>query len=284
MGGTATEAAILQEAAQKRINLVNTMTDMDSMIRIGRLKWSNIQFFYPIPRIEKITKDNEEREKKVYRKVKVDGKEYTVNKAEGGYELDMHEIEGASGITLDKKTSRFMEGDYDLTMNAGASSVLSKPLMQAKITEMFGLIALNPALQATIDPDKAVRRYLEINDEEPKLWMRGKGLTEDQWKRMASSENKVMATGIPLLPTEGATQTHTEEHLNYMNTREFEALPEAIQDLIAEHAFGEAEAQGAINPDEQSGGMPPQPQVADLEPGTPAGANAQDQQVDMMRG
>lgn len=289
VGGTATEAAILQEQAQKRINMINTIADMDSMIRIGRLKWSNIQFFYPVPRVEKITEDNKEREKKVYRKIKVDGREYTVNHTDGGYELDMQEIEGSSGITLDKKTARFIEGDYDLTVNSEASSVLSKPLQQAKITEMFGLIALNPNLAQTIDPDKAVRRYLLINDEDPKSWMRGKGLTDDQWKRMAASENKVMSTGIPLLPTEGATPTHTEEHLNYMNTTEFNELPSSIQNIIAEHAFAEAENQGMMTGEgggapAQGGNMPPQPQVADLQPGTPGGAEMQDQQVDMMRG
>ena len=89
MGGTATEAAILKEAAQKRINMVNTLSDMDTLIRIGRLKWANIQFFYPVPRVEKITEDGETKNRKVYRRVKVQGKEYTVNKDEnGGYVLD----------------------------------------------------------------------------------------------------------------------------------------------------------------------------------------------------
>lgn len=296
MGGTATEAAILKEAAQKRINMVNTLADMDTLIRIGRLKWANIQFFYPVPRVEKITEDGETKNRKVYRRIKVQGKEYTVNKDEdGGYVLDTQEIEGTSGFKLDKKHARFMEGSFDLGVNAEASSVLSKPLQQAKITEMFGLIALNPALAATIDPDKAVRRYLTINEEDPKLWMRGKGLTDDQWKRMAAAENKVMSTGIPILPTEGATQAHTEEHLNFMNTKEFDALPEAIQDLIAEHTFAEASAQGMDvsgmadeggAPGAQGGlgsNTPPEQQVADLQPSTPGGAEMQDQQVDMMR-
>lgn len=291
-GGTATEAAILKEAAQKRINLINILNDIDTLTRIGRLKWSNIQFFYPVPRIERITQDNEEREKKVYRKVKIEGREYTVNQENGGYSLDTAEIEGSSGFTLDKTMARFMEGDYDVIVKGDASAVLSKPLQQAKITEMFGLIALNPALSQTIDPDKAVRRYLQINDEDPKLWMRGKGLTDDQWKRIAVSENDVMSTGIPLLPTEGATQAHTEEHLNFMDSVKFSQLPQAIQQVIADHTFGEAEAQGAIggpgSGGTQQGGLgsnqPPAGQVADLQANTPGGAEMQNQQVDMMRG
>jgi hypothetical protein len=291
-GGTATEAAILKEAAQKRINMINILSDIDTLTRIGRLKWSNIQFFYPVPRIERITEDNEEREKKVYRKIKIEGREYTINKENGGNTLDTSEIEGSSGFTLDKTMARYMEGDYDVIVKGDASVVLSKPLQQAKITEMVGVLTLNPALQGELDPNKAVRRYLQINDEDPKLWMRGKGITDDQWKRIATSENQVMSTGIPLLPTEGATQVHTEEHLNYMDSVAFSQLPQAIQQIIADHTFGEAEAQGAMGQPGSGGGqqggmgsnMPPAGQVADIQPNTPGGAEQQNQQVDMMRG
>lgn len=294
-GGTATEAAILKEAAQKRINMINVLNDVDALTRIGKLKWSNIQFFYPAPRVERITEDNEDREKKVYRNIKVEGREYTINKEQGGNSLDTSEIEGSSGFKLDKTMARFMEGDFDVIVKGSPSSVLSKPLQQAKITEMFGLLALNPTLQGTLDPDKAVRRYLQINDEDPKMWMRGKGITVDQWKRIAVSENEVMASGIPLLPTEGATQEHTEEHLNFMDSVGFSMLPQAIQKIIADHAFAEAEAQGAsmegaMGPGSgagQQGGLgtntPPEQQVADIQPSTVGGAENQNQQMDAMR-
>lgn len=292
-GGTATEAAILKEAAQKRINMINILSDIDTLTRVGKLKWSNIQFFYPVPRIERITEDNEEREKKVYRKVKIEGREYTINKENGGNTLDTTEIEGSSGFTLDKTMARYMEGDYDVIVKGDASAVLSKPLQQAKITEMVGTLTLNPMLGSELDPAKTVRRYLQINDEDPKNWMRGKGITDDQWKRIATDENAVMSTGIPILPTEGAPQVHTEEHLNYMDSVAFSQLPEAIQQVIANHTFGEAQNQGAIGGGEGSGGtqqggpgsnLPPAGQVADIQPNTPGGAENQNQQVDMMRG
>lgn len=303
VGGTATEAAILKETAQKRINMINVMAEMDTIIRIGRLKWANIQFFYPSARVKRITEDNTEREKKVYRTIKVQGKEYTITQENGGMSLDMSEIEGTSGFVLDPRMAYFMEGDYDVTMNADASVVLSKPLQQAKITEMFGLIALNPQLAATIDPDKAVRRYLTINDEDPKMWMRGRGLTEDQWKRLAIQENNVMATGIPLVPTDGASEAHTMEHLHFTDTPAFYALPQPVQDNIMQHILGEDAARGGTasqmmgDPNAQppmggqpgpDGGMgsnlPPEPTVADMQPSTPDGAEGQDARMDMMRG
>lgn len=245
-GGTATEAAILKETAQKRINMIAVQAEMDTLIRIGRLKWSNIQFFYPAARIERITQDGEDREKKVYRSIKVQGREYIVRQENGGYQLDTSEIEGTSGFVLNPAMARFMEGDYDVTMDASAAPVLSKPLQQAKITEMFGLLALNPQLLATIEPEKAVRRYLTVNDEDPKMWMRGKGLTTDQWQRLAIQENNVMATGVPLVPTDGATEAHTAEHLHFMDTAAFEALPEPIQNNILQHVLGEDAARGGM--------------------------------------
>lgn len=245
-GGTATEAAILKETAQKRINMIAVQAEMDTLVRIGRLKWSNIQFFYPAARIERITQDGEDREKKVYRSIKVQGREYIVRQENGGYQLDTSEIEGTSGFVLNPAMARFMEGDYDVTMDASAAPVLSKPLQQAKITEMFGLLALNPQLMATIEPEKAVRRYLTVNDEDPKMWMRGKGLTTDQWQRLAIQENNVMATGVPLVPTDGATEAHTAEHLHFMDTAAFEALPEPIQNNILQHVLGEDAARGGM--------------------------------------
>jgi hypothetical protein len=246
LGGTATEAAILRETAQKRINMISVQAEMDTLIRIGRLKWSNIQFFYPAPKIERLMTPNEDREKKIYRAIKVQGRQYTVKEENGGYSLDLSEIQGNSGFVLDKTMARFMEGDYDVTMSADASVVLSKPLQQAKITEMFGLIALNPALISTIDPKKAVRRYLAINDEDPKAWMLGEGLTDDQWRKLAIQENNVMATGVPLVPTDGAPEAHSQEHLNFMATAAFDALPLPVRGNILQHVIGEDKARGGV--------------------------------------
>lgn len=287
--GTATQAAIAKEQAQKRINMVNILADMDTLVRIGRLKWSNIQFFYPAARVERITKDGKTKDKKSYRKIRIKGAEYTIDNSEGGNKLVSTRIDGSSGFTLDRKMARFMEGDHEVTINADASPVLSRPLQQAKITEMLGALNATPQMAAQIDPQKAATRYLRVFGEEPSDWLVGNGMTDDQWKQLALDENNVMSSGIPLLPTEGATQAHTEEHLNYMNSMDFNALPQAIQDIISKHTFGEAEAQGAIPAGGAEGGsqMPgggemPSPNVADLQPATPRGAEAQDASREQM--
>lgn len=289
-GSTATEAAIMKEMAQKRISLIAIQAEMDNVIRQGRLKWSNIQFFYPAARILRLTADSEALGKKVYRTIKVQGRAYSIKEENGGYSLDSTEIEGNSGFVLDPKMAKYMEGDFDVTMSASPAPILSKPLQQAKITEMFGLIALNPLLAATIDSKKAVQRYLKINDEDPKDWMMGKGLTDDQWARLAIQENNVMATGIPLVPTDGANETHSMEHLHFTGTPAFQTLPQPVQANIGQHIMGEDAARGGTaqmgTPGPQGGpgsNTPPQAQAADLQPSTPGGAEKQNAALDQTR-
>jgi hypothetical protein len=277
-GSTAYEAAMMKEVAQKRINLISIQAEMDTVLRIGRLKWSNIQFFYPAPRVLRITEDSESREKKVYRTIKIQGRAYSIKEENGGYSLDVTDIEGNSGFVLDPTMAKFMEGDYDVTMSASPAPILSKALRQAKITEMMSTITLNQVLNTRIDPDKALQRYIKINDEDPKDWMLGKGLTADQWKRMAIQENNVMATGIPLVATDSATEDHTMEHLHFTNTPAFAQLPPPVQENIGQHIMGEDAARGGVSnaqPNNQTE-RPPQATVGDMQPNTPGGKNKQD--------
>lgn len=242
-GGTATEAAILKESSQRRINMLAKLVEMDTMIRLGRLKWSDIQFFYPAPRIERITEDNQERQKKTYRNINVKGMDFTiVEDAEGQRSLKMNEIDGTSSFKLDKSMARYMEGDFDVVIDSEAHQVVSKPIQQAKITEMFGLLVANPALVGVLDPKKAVHRYLEINDEDPKAWMKGSGKNVDEMRMLAERENVVMMDGIVLPPTPDADEEHTLVHLNFANSREFDELPRAVQENIRMHIMGEHDA------------------------------------------
>lgn len=288
---TAMASAIKKEQAQKRINLISVQNEMETDVRIGRLKWSNIQFFYPAPRVARITADSESLGKKQYRAIKVQGRQYSIKEENGGYALDATEIEGNSGFILDPKMAKFMEGDYDVTMSASPAPILSKPLRQAKITEMIGTMTLNPILSAQLDPVKALQRYVKINDEDPKDWLRGKGLTDDQWQRLAIQENNVMATGIPLVATDGASEGHTMEHLHFTNTPAFQMLPPPVQSNIGQHIMGEDSARGGQGaqmmgtPGPQGGqgsNLPPQGGV-DMMANTPAGADTQNAMLDQQR-
>lgn len=243
---TATQAAIVKESTLKRINLISQLTEMDSLVRVGRLKWSNVQFFYPAPRIERVIEENEEREQKVYRTVTTEGQDFHIIKGDDGKnKLQINEIEGSFSFKLNKSLASYMEGDFDVIIDASAFSQISKPIQQAKITEMFTLLSSNPALLGSLDTDKSTARYIEINGEDPKNWLKGNGMSEAEWQNLAEKENLVMEQGVPLNGTKGASEAHTMVHLDYANSPAFHALPEAVQQVIQAHILEEHDANPA---------------------------------------
>lgn len=290
VGGTATEAAILKESSLKRINLISFTNEMDSVVRLGRLKWSNIQFFYGTPRLERITEDNEEREEKVYRQISVKDKKFSIVDDNGKKSLKMEDAKGNSALTLDKKMAKYLEGSFDISVDADIFTPVSKAIEQTKKTEMFSLGLSNPATLAVMDIPGAFADVLTVNNIDPKKWMKNVTSKHDMMM-LAESENMVMAAGQPLDGTPDATEDHTLVHLMYTKTAEFQQLPPEIQQIIMDHILQEhdnnpatgssADALGAFGLGGQPGAAPgapnalsvgagqttqPQAQVADLQP------------------
>jgi len=156
VGGTATEAALLKESSLKRINLISIQSEMDTVLRIGRLKWSNIQFFYGVPRFNKIFENNEERDEKVYRQITVQGKKFSIVNDDGNKSLNMDEIKGSSALRLDKSMAKYLEGSYDISMNTEIYTPPSKALQQTQFTQTLSLLVANPLTLSVLDPTKIV--------------------------------------------------------------------------------------------------------------------------------
>lgn len=239
VGGTATEAALLKETSLKRINMLSILSEMDTILRIGRLKWSDVQFFYTIPRFDAITEGNEEKQKKVYRKVSVQGKKFSVVKGEGGPQLKMDEIRGSSAINLDKSMAKYLEGSYDVSMNAEVYTPPSKALAQAQFTQQLSLLVGNPATLSVLDPVKIVSQAAKNIGQKPEQWLKGDGYSEEDMQMLAEAENMVMAAGQPLSPTPDATVAHTQVHLTFTKNADFQLLSPQIKQLFELHIMGE---------------------------------------------
>lgn len=240
MGGTATEAAILTENSQKRINLINTLTGMATIKRIGMLKWSNIQFFYPAPRIERLMQDNEERERKVYRKVNVDGMEFKVVLGEGRRkEIQMNEITGSSSFKLDRTHARFLEHDYDIRVDWDIKSLMPQAIRQAKAMEVFNGMLANPQTMANLDVRNAMKDIMMEYGIDPRRWMTNKARSKEDMMALASWENAVMMKGLPLDPTYQATEDHTLVHLWFTETDDYKNAPTAVKMIFDRHIKGE---------------------------------------------
>ena len=261
MGGTATEAAILTEQSQKHINLINTLTGMATIERIGKLKWSNIQFFYPAPRVEKLTQDNKEREKKIYRKIAIEGKEFKIveNKGTGKNELQVNDVSGTGSFELNAAYARFFDGDWDIRIQWDVKAVMPQAIRQSKVMELFTAATSNPFVMKETNIRRAWKDVLMEFEMDPKTWMTDKGETQDDQMAKAQWENMVMLKGLALDPTEGASEMHTMVHLWFVESDTYkEAIKKnpALDEIFKRHILGENEngpgggsaGQGTANP------------------------------------
>lgn len=299
---TATQAAIVKESTLKRINLISIANEMDTVVRIGRLKWSNIQFFYGTPRLQSITEENEERQEKVYRTMNVQGKKFSIVTDDGKKQLKMEDVKGSTALTLKPEMAKYLQGSFDISVDADIFTPVSKAIEQTKKTEMFSLMLSNPATLAVMDVNQASADLLKVNNIKPDTWLKNAEGNKKDMMMLAESENMVMAAGQPLDGTEGATEDHTLVHLMYAKTAEFQGLAHEIQQLIMDHILQEHDANPAtgssaelmgqygLGPDQLAGGAAgamaqgipgmgspfdggvsantsqPQPQVADMQP------------------
>lgn len=238
-GGTATEAAILKESSMKRVNLISITNEMSSLVRIGRLKWSNIQFNYGVPRMEQITEDDSTKDQKVYRTVSVAGKRFRIADQNGKKVLKMDDIKGSSALALTPQMSKYIEGSYDVYIDSDLFAPVSKAIEQTKKTEMFSLFLSNPLTAGILDIDNASADVLRVNDIKPDVWLKDDGKSIADWMNEANDENMVMSSGQPLSGTPDAPEEHTLVHLMYTKTAEFSQLNPAIQMLFQQHILEE---------------------------------------------
>lgn len=238
-GGTATEAAILKESSLKGINLISIAAEMDTVIRVGRIKWSNIQFLYGVPRMEAIG-DPDGGEKKVYRTIDVKGQKFSVEDApSGGKQLKMEDVQRGSALELKPEYAKYLEGNFRITVDAEVFTPISKAIEQTKKTEMFTVMVGQPALLAIMDLNGATADVLKVNNIKPDVWLRNPYGDKRDMQMLAASENMVMLAGQPLAGTSDATTDHTMIHLAETKTPEFIHAPNHIKEIFANHIMEE---------------------------------------------
>lgn len=278
---TATAAALHNENYLKRINMIAALDEQDTIVRIGRLKWSNIQFFYPLGRMDKIYDSREEKEEQVFKTINVHGQKFQLVDENGEPTLKMENVTGASSFNLDKKMAKYLEGSFDITINYSEYTPTSKAVQQTKITELFSLLIGNPQILSLVDLGKAVARVLSINDEQPSDWLAGLDQDPGHTMLQAEKENQVMAAGQPLGPTPGATSEHTLVHIMYTRSRDYDAAVQrnpVIRQIFMEHIMGEHEANPSTGPAAETlsanglgGTTPGQPGNPNMQKPTPPG-------------
>lgn len=247
---TATAAALKQENYLKRIVMLATLDEMETIIRVGRLKWSNIQFFYPLGRMDTIYETREEKQQQVFKTISTEGQKFEIKDVNGTPTLNVNNITGASSFELNKKMAKYLEGNFDISVDATQFTPVSRTVQQTRTTEMFTLFMSNPQTASLLDIGKGMARVLKVNDERPDDWLAGFNQDPGSAMLQAETENRVMAASQPLGPTPGATEEHTLIHILFTQSQEYNQLlqthPE-IRQLFAQHIMGEHEANPATN-------------------------------------
>lgn len=269
---TATASNISREQQLKRVTMLGTLDEMDTLIRLGRIKWSNIQFFYPLGRMDTIYEDDKEKQEQVFKTITSHGRRFRIVDENGSKVLSMDDITGASSFELDKKMAKYLEGSFDITVEGSPYAPPSRAIQQSKVTELFSLIGGNPTWAAQVDPGKVVARVLSVNDEKPEDWLNGIDQDPQHTMLAAQTENDVMAGGQPLASTPGATTEHTLIHIMYTKSTDYARIVQenpSVRQIFMQHIMGEHDAnpatgsasqamnQNGMNPT-QGGGNPGQ--------------------------
>lgn len=243
---TATQAAIVKESTLKRINLISITNEMDSVLRLGRLKWSNIQFFYGTPRLEAVGDQEDAQEpKKTYRSVSTEGKKFEIVDQGGKKILQMNDIKGRSAVRLEPKFAKYLEGDFDISVDADVYTPPSKAIDQTKKTELFSLWMSNPASMALMELNGAMADLAKVNNVNPNIWLKNPTGSKADMMMLANSEDVVMVAGQPLDGTPNATEDHTLVHLMFTKTPEFINASPQVKQIIMDHIMQEHDANPA---------------------------------------
>jgi len=244
--GTATEAAILKESTLRRIGTKIWLFKREFLIPLAQMRVSNILQFYPQPKLEKIVGDKRSQEfKNQVSQAQsqgvlqmVDGEPYKnelrqirtkdVKLEASGGELDEIKERGYHFFPLrDEFYVPVTGGGYDIEFEAGENIEISKPLMQQKNLELFDrfmqVATQVPGSYDIVKLGDAILRDYDKNPDDFKpnpMPVQGSGV-EDQIA-LASQENQLMMKGQPVPGTAYASPAHTEIHVSFVESDEFQ--------------------------------------------------------------
>ena len=142
-GDTATEVAILKESSLKRIRLKLKLLEKMALHRLGRLRLSNIQQFYSIPKVVKIIGEEGLEETEQFRNI--------------GFKHPKGNYEWFTAMPDD------LTGEYDVIVIPGGTLPVSKALEAQKAINLFD--RLLPLTQTgVVDPIELTKMLIDKHE------------------------------------------------------------------------------------------------------------------------
>jgi len=142
-GDTATEVAILKESSLKRIRLKLKLLERMALHRLGRLRLSNIQQFYSIPKVVKVIGEEGLEETEQFRNV--------------GFKHPKGSYEWFTAMPDD------LIGEYDIIVIPGQTLPVSKALEAQKAINLFDRL-LPMTQMGIVDPVELVKMLIDKHE------------------------------------------------------------------------------------------------------------------------
>jgi hypothetical protein len=295
--GTATEAAIIKESTLKRIRLKVRMFEKDFLVRIGKLRVSNILQYYPQTKLKRIVGEEASSEydkqiatftakglidpgyAKKYESIPITGKELQFD-TKGNLKESPNENTTFFELRPEYYTPSSL--GFDIKFAAGATLPVSKTLMQSKTLEMYDRLFPMASAGIGFDPIKLGDMLLKLNDFNPsdfhieKQGPEGGDAEARQTMliQLAVQENKLMMQKQEIRGTAYSTPAHTQIHIAFTESPTFQNLSKddprvkiMANHIVEELTTQEARAGGGT-------GMPPD-QTQENQPMGELGAQTQ---------
>jgi hypothetical protein len=166
---SATQAAIMKEATLKRLQMQILLYYKDTLTRLGRLRFKNIQQFYKDPiKVEKIVGENDtEIVMRQYREIRLKEKALAINEDSGDYYLQNNPgdkytfFQTIPDLFKNDETERFY--DFDVVVNPESGVKVSKTLQQEKEGDFYERFKDDP----DVDQVKLKEGYMKVMDKNP---------------------------------------------------------------------------------------------------------------------
>ena len=272
---TATEAALLKEAALKKIRMKLKIYEREFLIRIARLRVANIIQYYSQPRLEKIVgeKGTQEYQSQVdelksqgvfqeidgqgfqetYREIPIEGRKLDID--QNGQPIEV----ASAGINFFEAKPKFFmpvaRGGFVIKFAAGPTLPISKPLLQTKTTEMYDRLIQLALGGIAYDAEKLGDALIKANDFDPSDFKKQEevagsaeqGFSDERTAQLvdlANQENEQMIQGNEIPPTPYSSPPHTQIHVEFMNSPTFQdGADQAVTQIFTTHVVGELTAQ-----------------------------------------
>lgn len=216
---TATQSAILREAAQKRIRYKNKFFKKMGLVQVGRMRVANVQQFYTEPMVERVVgEDGLEKMEEHYRTIRVDMK---------------------NGYTFFEATPEKIRGQFDIDVDVETIVPISRAMTQQKEIEIYNLTVNNPV----VDPTKATKMLYEAFNKNPYDYLQDEqatGTTEEDQIRTAYEHHEALMGGQMVEPLDNPTPEHIGAHIELMQQAGQQLLEnEELQRIYTEHVEAE---------------------------------------------